>query len=107
MRDGHEAAAGVDVHRWSLRAVVPSGYPGGSPQPPPPGVVTVMTCPARSRRVAFAGSSSVPSRLRPRLPGRNLLGTEELPAKATRRLLAGQVITVTTPGGGGWGEPPG
>ena len=38
--------------------------------------------------------------------GRNLLGTEELPAKASRRLLAGEVITVTTPGGGGWGEPP-
>src|SRR5664280_152671 len=44
---------------------------------------------------------------RPGSLGRNLLGTEELPAKATRRLLAGQVITVTTPGGGGWGEPPG
>ena len=36
-------------------------------------------------------------------PGRNLLGDEPLPAKATRSLAAGDVLTVETPGGGGWG----
>jgi N-methylhydantoinase B len=30
---------------------------------------------------------------------------QELPAKATRRLAAGDVVTVVTPGGGGWGRP--
>ena len=40
--------------------------------------------------------------------GRNLLGepadqAEELPPKVARRLRAGEVVTVVTPGGGGWG----
>src|SRR5919198_5252515 len=34
-------------------------------------------------------------------------GVEELPAKTTRRLRAGDVVTVVTPGGGGWGAPSG
>jgi N-methylhydantoinase B len=37
------------------------------------------------------------------LPGRNLLNGEELPAKATRDLAAGDVLTIETPGGGGHG----
>ena len=36
-------------------------------------------------------------------PGRNLVNGEECPAKTTRRLAAGDVVTVETPGGGGWG----
>jgi N-methylhydantoinase B len=36
--------------------------------------------------------------------GRNLLNDEELPAKSSRRLEAGDFVTVITPGGGGWGE---
>ncbi len=40
----------------------------------------------------------------PGRPGRNLLNGEELPAKSTRRLEAGEVVTVETPGGGGWGR---
>ncbi len=39
----------------------------------------------------------------PGRPGRNLLNGEELPAKATRHLEPGDVVTVETPGGGGWG----
>ena len=39
----------------------------------------------------------------PGQPGRNLLDGEELPPKASRQLRAGQVVTVVTPGGGGWG----
>jgi N-methylhydantoinase B len=35
--------------------------------------------------------------------GRNLLNGAELPAKVTRELEAGDVVTVETPGGGGWG----
>jgi N-methylhydantoinase B len=36
-------------------------------------------------------------------PGRNLLNGEELPAKATRELAAGDVLRIETPGGGGHG----
>jgi N-methylhydantoinase B len=39
----------------------------------------------------------------PGRPGRNLLNGEELPAKTSRSLAAGDVVTVETPGGGGWG----
>jgi N-methylhydantoinase B len=38
-------------------------------------------------------------------PGRNLLDGAALPAKARVALAAGQVLTVETPGGGGWGTP--
>jgi N-methylhydantoinase B len=36
--------------------------------------------------------------------GENLLNNEELPAKVGRRLEEGDVVTVKTPGGGGYGE---
>jgi N-methylhydantoinase B len=36
--------------------------------------------------------------------GRNLVNGEPVPAKATRELEAGDVVTVETPGGGGWGR---
>ena len=36
--------------------------------------------------------------------GRNLLNGEELPAKVTRSLEAGDVIRLETPGGGGFGQ---
>ena len=39
----------------------------------------------------------------PGLPGRNLLNGNELPAKVTRDVCAGDVIRVETPGGGGYG----
>jgi N-methylhydantoinase B len=37
-------------------------------------------------------------------PGRNLLNGEPLPAKVTRQLAAGDIVTVETPGGGGFGR---
>jgi N-methylhydantoinase B len=37
--------------------------------------------------------------------GRNLLGDEELPPKVSREMAAGDIVTVVTPGGGGWGPP--
>jgi N-methylhydantoinase B len=40
----------------------------------------------------------------PGLPGRNLMNGEELPAKATRSLRAGDRVRVETPGGGGFGH---
>jgi N-methylhydantoinase B len=36
-------------------------------------------------------------------PGRNLLNGQEIPAKATLDLDAGDVVTIETPGGGGFG----
>jgi N-methylhydantoinase B len=36
--------------------------------------------------------------------GRNVLNGEELPAKATRELVAGDLVRVETPGGGGFGQ---
>ena len=41
----------------------------------------------------------------PGTPGRNRLNGEELPAKATLQLQAGDVVTIETPGGGGLGAP--
>ena len=37
--------------------------------------------------------------------GKNLLNDEELPPKVSRELQEGDVVTVRTPGGGGYGEP--
>jgi N-methylhydantoinase B len=39
----------------------------------------------------------------PGAPGRNLLNGEPLPPKVTRDLRAGDVVTIETPGGGGFG----
>jgi N-methylhydantoinase B len=39
----------------------------------------------------------------PGTPGRNLVNGEPAPAKLTRNLAVGDVVTIETPGGGGWG----
>jgi N-methylhydantoinase B len=39
----------------------------------------------------------------PGAPGRNLVNGEPAPVKLTRKLVAGDVVTIETPGGGGWG----
>lgn len=39
----------------------------------------------------------------PGATGRNLLNGEEIPAKLTREVVAGDVLTIETPGGGGFG----
>jgi N-methylhydantoinase B len=41
---------------------------------------------------------------KPGAPGRNLLNAEPLPGKVTRDLDAGDVVTIETPGGGGFGS---
>jgi N-methylhydantoinase B len=38
-------------------------------------------------------------------PGRTLRNDQELPAKVTQRLDAGDVVRIETPGGGGFGQP--
>ena len=43
----------------------------------------------------------------PGRPGRNLLNGEELPPKISRELAEGDVVTVETPGGGGYGRADG
>lgn len=40
-------------------------------------------------------------------PGVNSLNGETVPSKTTRRLAAGDVLRIETPGGGGWGKPKG
>jgi len=40
-------------------------------------------------------------------PGRNLLDGEELPSKISLEVETGQVLTIETPGGGGYGSPSG
>ena len=42
---------------------------------------------------------------RPGAAGRTLLDGEELPAKVTRQLAAGDLLRIETPGGGGYGAP--
>jgi N-methylhydantoinase B len=37
-------------------------------------------------------------------PGRNLLNGEEIASKTSRRVAAGDELTIETPGGGGWGD---
>jgi N-methylhydantoinase B len=56
---------------------------------------------AERRTVAPGGEAGG----RPGLPGRTLLNGQEQPAKFTRQLRAGDVLTIETPGGGGYGEP--
>jgi len=43
----------------------------------------------------------------PGASGRNTVNGELVPAKTTRTLVAGDVVTIETPGGGGYGLPPG
>ncbi len=38
------------------------------------------------------------------LPGKNLLNQNPLPPKCHRHVVAGNVLTIETPGGGGWGN---
>jgi N-methylhydantoinase B len=101
-----ELAYPLRVDRWSLR----EGSGGWGAHRGGDGVV-------RELRVLEPCRLSIISERRRRAPqgahggesgerGRNLLNGEELPAKATVELEAGDVITVETPGGGGYGSAP-
>jgi N-methylhydantoinase B len=63
-----------------------------------PCTVTLLT---ERRRRAPAGMAGG----RDGAAGRNLLNGEPLPAKCRVSLEAGDVLTIETPGGGGWGAP--
>ena len=61
-----------------------------------PCIVTLLT---ERRRHAPRGAAGAGSGA----PGRNLLNGRELPAKCRVELQAGDLLTIETPGGGGWG----
>ena len=60
--------------------------------------VTLLT--ERRRRAPLGAAGGGPG-----LPGINLLNGEAIPAKCRLELSAGDVVSLLTPGGGGWGEP--
>jgi N-methylhydantoinase B len=61
-----------------------------------PCTVTLLTERRRHSPAGAAGGA-------PGTPGRNLLNGRELPAKCRVEMRAGDVLTIETPGGGGWG----
>ncbi|HKG93557.1 MAG TPA: hydantoinase B/oxoprolinase family protein [Gemmatimonadaceae bacterium] len=61
-----------------------------------PCTVTLLTERRRRAPAGAAGGS-------PGAPGRNLLNGRELPAKCRVELVPGDVLSIETPGGGGWG----
>ena len=65
-----------------------------------PAELSLLTDRRRHRPQGRAGGG-------PGRAGENLLNGEPLPAKVDRRLEAGDVVTIRTPGGGGWGDPDG
>jgi N-methylhydantoinase B len=99
-----ELAYPMRVQRYSLRA----GSGGAGHHRGGDGVVRELRVLEPCRfSVVSERRSLAPQGVRggdPGRPGRNLLNGEELPAKATRVLEAGDVVTVETPGGGGYGR---
>jgi N-methylhydantoinase B len=63
-----------------------------------PASLSLLTDRRRHRPLGAAGGGAGQA-------GRNLLDGEELPPKVSRDLPAGAVVTVITPGGGGFGAP--
>jgi N-methylhydantoinase B len=62
--------------------------------------IRLLTERRRRRPAGAAGGAAAAS-------GRNLLNGELLPAKCRVEARAGDVLTIETPGGGGWGVPDG
>ena len=62
--------------------------------------VTLVTERRRHRPAGAAGGESAST-------GANLLNGDPIPAKCRMELNPGDVVTVMTPGGGGWGRAPG
>ena len=63
-----------------------------------PATLSLLTDRRRHRPAGRAGGL-------PGTPGRNEHNGEPLPAKTSRPLAAGDVVTIVTPGGGGYGPP--
>jgi N-methylhydantoinase B len=65
-----------------------------------PGMLSLLTDRRRHRPQGAEGGG-------PGAAGENLVNEEAVPPKVSRRLESGDVVSVRTPGGGGWGEKPG
>ncbi|MFQ5744942.1 MAG: hydantoinase B/oxoprolinase family protein, partial [Acidobacteriota bacterium] len=67
-----------------------------------PAQITILSDRRRNRPYGLVGGE-------PGAPGRNLLitdeGERELPGKTTVRVEADAIISIATPGGGGYGDP--
>ncbi len=97
-------------HAYPLRIdeyAVRRGSGGAGEHPGGDGVVrryrvlapcTVTIVSERRRRAPLGAAGGAPA-----LPGLNLRNGEPIPAKCRLELAAGDVISVLTPGGGGWG----
>jgi N-methylhydantoinase B len=62
-----------------------------------PAQVTLLTERRRHRPWGLSGGA-------PGKSGANWRGQQQLPAKVSVELAAGETLTLCTPGGGGWGE---
>jgi N-methylhydantoinase B len=100
-----ESAYPLRVERYELRR----GSGGGGQHRGGDGVVrsysalepcTVTLLTERRRHAPAGAEGGLPG-----ARGRNLLNGEELPAKCRLELKPGDVVTIETPGGGGWGAP--
>jgi N-methylhydantoinase B len=100
-----ERSTPLRVERYALRA----GSGGGGTHAGGEGVVrayrataacTVTLLTERRRHAPRGVHGGAPGAV-----GRNLLNGESLPAKCRRSLVAGDVVTIETPGGGGYGAP--
>ena len=100
-----ETAYPLRVERYAVRR----GSGGGGQNPGGDGVI-------RALRVLVDAEASLITERRELRPagrdgggdgaaGRNRLNGADLPAKWRGRLRPGDVLTIETPGGGGWGEP--
>ncbi|HWP94137.1 MAG TPA: hydantoinase B/oxoprolinase family protein [Gammaproteobacteria bacterium] len=87
LRDG---SGGAGLHRGGDGLVRAFEFLG-------PAEVTLLTERRRHAPWGLAGGESG-------APGRNLLNGEALPGKVACRVAAGDVLTIETPGGGGWGR---
>jgi N-methylhydantoinase B len=100
-----ETAYPLRIEQYALRTGSggPGAHPGGD------GVVrqyralercTVTLLTERRRHAPTGAHGGAPG-----AHGRNLLNGRELPAKCRVELQPGDVLTIETPGGGGWGRP--
>jgi N-methylhydantoinase B len=99
-----ELAYPLRVHRHALRL----GSGGSGRHRGGDGVVREIEAPEACRfSIVSERRAHAPHGARggnPGRPGRNLLNGQEIPGKITGTLEPGDVLTIETPGGGGWGH---
>jgi N-methylhydantoinase B len=115
-RGGRAGTAGRNLIAAGSPAGAPAGSPAGAPAGAPAGTTPpgrapspapAATAPETARETAPETAQEAAPETGPERtpPDGTATGVEVLPAKTTRRLDAGDVVTMVTPGGGGWGEP--